>query len=218
MLRRQVGAEYEQPERIFEDSFRTGCPSTITTDQNIEAVERTTMRDWKISIRRIAYELCIPTTTVYEIMSNDLGMNKVSTRRVRKLLTPIQRVNCVDCCQELLQESEVNRDNYFHRIVTNNESWVYYCDPLNEQEAKIWKKADEETPIRLSRTRPAEKIMMVTCWDKYVILLIEYLSGGTTISDPYYASIIERLRCAILEKCRGKVSDGVPLLHDNAPR
>ena len=30
--------------------------------------------------------------------------------------------------------------------------------------------------------------------------------------------MIERLRCAILEKCCGKVSDGVPLLlHDDAP-
>ena len=57
---------------------------------------------------------------------------------------------------------------------------------------------------------------MVIFWDKYGILLTEYLPGGTMISGPYYTSIIERLRCAILEKSRGKVSDGVLLLHDNA--
>ena len=59
--------------------------------------------------------------------------------------------------------------------------------------------------------------MMVIFWDKYDILLTEYLPGETTISDPYYVLIIEGLRCAILEKCRGEVSDGLPLLHDNAP-
>ena len=59
--------------------------------------------------------------------------------------------------------------------------------------------------------------MMVIFWDKYVISLTEYLPGGTTISGPYYASIIERLCRAILEKCRGKVSHGVLLLHDSAP-
>ena len=37
----------------------------------------------------------------------------------------------------------------------------------------------------------------------------------TTISVSYYASIIERLHYAILEKRRGKASDGVLLLHDN---
>ena len=56
---------------------------------------------------------------------------------------------------------------------------------------------------------------MVIFWDKYGVLLSEYLPGGTTINGPYYVSITERLRCAILEKCRGKVSDGVLLLHDN---
>ena len=81
----------------------------------------------------------------------------------------------------------------------------------------VWKKSGEETPTRLRRTRPAEKIVMVIFWNKYNTLPIEYLSGGTTISGPYYASIIEQLRCAILEKRRGTVSDGALLLYDNDP-
>ena len=100
--------------------------------------------------------------------------------------------------------------------MTGDEIWVYYYDPLSQQEIKIWKKPGEETPTRLRRTGPAEKIMMIIFCDKYGILLIEYLPGGTTISGSYYASIIEKLRCAIVEKCRSKVNDGVLLLHDNA--
>ena len=57
--------------------------------------------------------------------------------------------------------------------------------------------------------------MMIIFWDRYGILLSEYLPGGTTISGSYYASITERLCSAILEKCRRKVSDVVLLLHDN---
>ena len=118
----------------------------ITTDQNIEAIGRIVIRDRQISVRRLAYELPILTTTIYEIMSNHLGMKNVSTRWIPKLLTPIQRDNRVDCCQELLQKSEVNPDNYFDRIVTGNETWVYYYDRLSQQETKVWKKAGEETP------------------------------------------------------------------------
>ena len=94
------------------------------------------MCDRQISVRRLAYELAIPTTTVYEIMSNHLAMKKVSTKWVSKLLTPIQCANRVDCCQELLQESEVNQDNYFHRIVTGDEIRLYYYDLLSQQEAR----------------------------------------------------------------------------------
>ena len=56
--------------------------------------------------------------------------------------------------------------------------------------------------------------MMVIFWDKYGILLIEYLPRGTTISGSCYTLIIERLRCAIPEKRYGKVA---LLLPDNAP-
>ena len=63
-------------------------------------------------------------------------MKKVSTRWVPKLLTPIERANHVYCCQELLRKSEVQPDSYFHRIVTDDEIWVYYCDSLSQQEAR----------------------------------------------------------------------------------
>ena len=63
-----------ESERGFEDSRRTGRPSIITTDHNIEAIERMIMRDQQISVRRVAYESPFPTTTiVYEIITNHLG-------------------------------------------------------------------------------------------------------------------------------------------------
>ena len=96
-------AEFKNPERAFEDVSRMDRLSTITADENIEAVERIIMRDRQISVPRVAYELDIPKTTIHEIMNNHMGMKKVCTRWVPKLLTPIQRANRVDCCQELLQ-------------------------------------------------------------------------------------------------------------------
>ena len=49
------------------------------------------MCDRQISVCRLAYELPIPTTTVYEIINNHLGMQKISTTWEPKFLTPIQR-------------------------------------------------------------------------------------------------------------------------------
>ena len=94
------------------------------------------MGDRQISVYRLAYELAIPKTTIYEIISNYLGMKKISTRWIPKLLTPIQRANRLDCCQELLQDSEINPNNYFDCIVTGDETWVYYYDLLSQQGAR----------------------------------------------------------------------------------
>ena len=72
-------AEFKNPERGFEDAPRMGRPSIITTDENIETVERIVVCYRQISVRRVAYELGIPKTTVHEIMDNQLGMKKVCT-------------------------------------------------------------------------------------------------------------------------------------------
>ena len=173
-------AEFKDPERAFEDAPRMDHPSTITADENIEAVERIVMRDRQISIRRLAEELAI----IHEIMNNHMGMKKVCTRWVPKLFTPIQRANRVDCCQELLQQSEVNPAKFFDCIVTGDESWIHHYDPLSQLEAKVWKRLGEQTPTRLRQERSAGKIMMIIFWDKDGVLLTEYLPRGTTINGP----------------------------------
>ena len=114
--------EFKDPERAVEDAPRMGHPSTITADKNIEAVERIVMRDRQISIRRPHEELPI----IHEIMNNHISMKKICARWVLKLLTPIQRINRVDCCQELLQQSEVNPTKFFDCIVTGDESWIHH--------------------------------------------------------------------------------------------
>ena len=115
-------AEFNNPEHGFEDVPRIGHPSTITSDENIQAVERIVMRDRQVSVRREAEELAFPKTTIHEITENQLGIKKVCTRWLPKLLTPTQRATCVGCCQELLQQTEGNPDKVFHCIVTGDES------------------------------------------------------------------------------------------------
>ena len=159
-------AEFKNPEGSFEDTPRMGRPSTVVTDENIEAVERIVVDDRRVSICSIAYELGITKTAIHEAIDDQLGMKKVCTRWIQKLLTSIQSANSVDCCQGLLEESEVNLVNFFDAIVTGDESWIHYYDPLSQLEAKIWKRSDEQTSTPLHQERSAGKIMMIIFWDK----------------------------------------------------
>ena len=154
-------AEFKDAERAFEDAPRMGHPSTITADENVEAVEWIVMRDRQISIRRLAEELPIPKTTIHEIMNNHMGMKKICPQWVPKLLTPIQHASRVDCCQELLQQREANPAKFFDCIVTSDESWIHHYDPLSQLEAKVWKRLGEQTPTRLHQERSARKMMMI---------------------------------------------------------
>ena len=151
-------AEFKDPERAFEDAPRMSRPSIITADENIQAVERIVMRDRQTSIRRVAEELAIPKTIIHETMDNQLGMKKICTRWILKFLTLIHRANRVDCCQELLQQREVNPPKFFDSIVTDDESWTHHYDLLSQLEAKVWRRLGEQTPTRLHQERLDGKI------------------------------------------------------------
>jgi len=47
--------------------------------------------------------------------------------------------------------------------------------------------------------------------------VVDYLEQGKTITGDYYASLLVKLRDAIKDKRRGKLRNGVLLLHDNTP-
>ena len=72
-------AEFKNTECGLEDAPRMGSPSTITTGNNIEAVEQILIRDRQISARRVADKLSILETIIHEIINNQLGMKKVYT-------------------------------------------------------------------------------------------------------------------------------------------
>ena len=58
-------------------------------------------------------------------------------------------LNRVDCCQELLQQNEVNPAKFFDCTLTDDEPWIHHYDPLSRLEVKVEKKSGKQTPTRL---------------------------------------------------------------------
>ena len=59
--------------------------------------------------------------------------------------------------------------------------------------------------------------MATVFWDSKGVLMVDYKPASISITAAYYADLMKQLRTAIKEKRRGKLSQGVLLLHDNAP-
>jgi histone-lysine N-methyltransferase SETMAR len=80
-----------------------------------------------------------------------------------------------------------------------------------------WKHFDSPPPKKFLTQPSAGKVMATIFWDSSSVLLIDCMPHKTTISGPYYAALIDRLRESIKEKRCGKLTMVVLLLHDNAP-
>ncbi|CAI5770974.1 Hypothetical predicted protein [Podarcis lilfordi] len=53
-------------------------------------------------------------------------------------------------------------------------------------------------------------------WDQCGVVLMDFLAKGTTITETYYASLLQKLRKAIKIEKHGILTKGVCLLQDNA--
>jgi len=65
--------------------------------------------------------------------------------------------------------------------------------------------------------KSAGKVLVSIFWDQDGILLIDCLPKGQTVNAEYYSSLLVQLKDILKEKRRGKVTNGVLFLQDNAP-
>ncbi|UYV71358.1 hypothetical protein LAZ67_8002744 [Cordylochernes scorpioides] len=68
------------------DEARAGRPSTSTTDEKINEVEKMILAIRRITVREVAEDLNIPIGSCHSIFINDLGMRRVAAKFVPKLL------------------------------------------------------------------------------------------------------------------------------------
>ena len=118
----------------MEDDRRTGRPSTSRTDENVDCVSQKVRSDRCLTVRMIADELGMNSEKVWRIITKDLGMRKIWTKMVPRLLNEGQKERRVQECQDILKQLETE-PNLLKRVVTGHESWIFEYDPLTKQQS-----------------------------------------------------------------------------------
>ena len=86
----------------MKDNTRSGCPSTVRTDQNEESVRRLLTEDRCTTLQMIADRLNTGKETVRQIITKDLGKRKICARFVPHAFSTEQKKEHVVYCQDLL--------------------------------------------------------------------------------------------------------------------
>ena len=123
----------EGREDVQEDP-RSGQPKTQRTDINVDRVRTFVRSDRRLSVRVIAEELNMSRETVRQVVKEDFGMRKISTKMVSRILTHDQKQCRLRISSDLLRNAEM-----FDRVITGDETWCFQYDPETKRHCKQWK-------------------------------------------------------------------------------
>ena len=119
----------------------SGRPKEVTTDENVEIVHNLVMCDRRRDLQTFASKVGISFGAVQTILTDILGMSKVSATWVPRMLTDDQKRCQLDISKYLLSR--------YDRVVTQDESWVHNFDPESKMQSVRWKHSGLPLPRSL---------------------------------------------------------------------
>ncbi len=115
-----------------------GQTATTSTETKVNKVAVVIWEDWHQSVQTLTESLHISKTFIYRVLTENFGMKQVRSTCVPHFLTRAQMDTRVEICQEWFMLIR-NNQNFFKRVVTCDENWVHYFNPLTRGESLTWK-------------------------------------------------------------------------------
>lgn len=200
--------EFQRGRHSVKDEFRSGRPSTSTADQNVEMVREVVKENREITYDTLEKKTGISRGSLHSILKDKLNATKKISWFVPHFLTDEQKKIRVDICHENLRLCR-NRAN-ISRILTGDETYVYFYDAPTRSESRIWVFDDEPSPQVVKRDRTVGKVLYAVFFRSTGLVQAVKLEGQRSVTALWYTT-----------QCLPKVFEGVEnsgliLLHDNA--
>ena len=180
-----------------DDAERSGRPKSAVVPENITKVHKMVLGGRKLKLRKIAATLNISEGSVFTILHESLGMCKLFSKWVPRLLTlnqKQQRVEDSERCSELFKRS---KNDFLRRYVTMDEIWINHYTPETKNSLAEWIAAGESRPKRPKTQQWAGKIMASVFLEAHDIFFIDYLEKSKTINSDYYMALQDLLNAEI---------------------
>ena len=192
-----------------QDEERSGR-LTIVTDELVAKINEKIHGNHPFTITEFSLQFPqISRSLLHETVTEKLGYHKFCARCVPKLLTEDHKK------QRMAYEKD--GDSLLDRVVTGDETWVKHVTCETKKQSMEWgHTSSPKRPRKCLQTLSARKIMATVFWDREGVLLVDFLVRGSTINSERYCETLKKLRRAIQNKSRGKLSSKVLFFHDNA--
>ncbi|KAI6652443.1 Transposase [Oopsacas minuta] len=127
-------------EEVYKD---TALPYSTVVDW----ARRFREEDPHIALVEIADAVGTSTGTAQAIVHDNMKFRKICPQWVPQLLTQAQKAKRVQCATKLLSEFDRADSRRLFEIVTGDETWVRYSEPLSKEANKVWVAKGQDPPL-----------------------------------------------------------------------
>ena len=181
-------ARFQTGHFSVEDEPQSGRPIIASDAATSQAVHDLIFEDRRISRKMIAQILSISREHITFTNHNILYMRKFSAKWVPKCLTSEQKQARVQTSTAILAHFS-DTPNFLSRLVTEDETWLHIYDPeTKNNQRRVAIVAPQDPRSSVPRDRP--KVMTSVFWNKYDILLVDYLLQGCSITGEYNSNLL----------------------------
>ena len=203
--------QFKLGRKSVEDEPRSGRPRD---DVYRTIIQNEVEEDPYCSIRLIAKKTKIAISTVFQIMTQELGYQYKHLHWIPHNLTFEMKQNRVSQSKQILNSLQTAQRSHFNNILTGDESWFVY---INQPKAR-WVLVDDDPGDVLERSAFQKKKMVTIFVKKNGDFFVELLPDGQNFNSKYFIDVIISKIYELAYPNGWKTKDKKCLLHfDNAP-
>ena len=120
-----------------ENARRSGRPKSATCDKNVTKIQEILQNDARYTLQDLARISGISRSRIQFILKKILKVRKISARWVPHILTDEQKRRRVETAKMPLKLFPKYTERAFANVVTGDETWVHYFEPVRKVKNKI---------------------------------------------------------------------------------
>ena len=144
--------KFESGVESIKNAPKSGRPKSASRKEIVSKIKEIIEGDARFTVCDIARKVGISLSTVHLILKKHLKVRKISARWVPHLLTDEQKRQRVKVAKKLLQMFPKYDKKQFANVVTGDETWVHYFEPVRKVSNKIWATKHSKCPIIIPPT------------------------------------------------------------------
>ena len=212
--------KFESGVESIKNAPKSGRPKSASRKEIVSKIKEIIEGDARFTVRDIARKVGISLETVHLILKKHLKVRKISARWVPHLLTDEQKRQQVKVAKKLLQMFPKYDKKQFANVVTDDETWVHYFEPVRKVSNNIWATKHSKRPIIAKHSLSTKKVLYAIFFSGEGVAIKVPVKKGKSITGKYYKDVVLKKLKKYMYYQKRRPAIGfkhVCLLHDNAP-